>query len=611
MRLVRTALVLSLWALAACAQSPPPGEIDIYKVQVQESFVRTDRTSNTYVLRGRGFALSENFGRIEDAFGSHTHVGPLRLLEVIEQLRTETRTAWTRMKAEGNDASPAARRLLEIDAELEAVAAGVERRITSAILPEPRTLVLTPRARREPKFEEAVKLLRNIERYLEHLRESARSAVRNRRSAVGGLHKQRGFDIIFEIGGRPLVPGDWTRPAPHLPVVLDSGKYEALFDHIPRTFQDMFDYVNGLVPPSPTLLVQAEEPTLKDLDQLEVLLKRITESSLNMSHALLNREGTVHTWKEESERKRRRSAADAFEASYEQTLDYLRIDIEKARVLIRRILERLSPPIVQICSNFAAEKVKVEGMAREFAILTHRDHNRPLRRAEKPGEPPVYLTITLKHLFLKHVGNGGANTPILVTCGIKTAANAEEAVYPIIFERNFTPDNPVNRKDRIAYGPYPYRGEFMDFRFTVLHLRSLDSEALINGFANLNAVAGAFNPQLAVLSPIVTALFGAIVRHATEDLVELDASFTFPGQHRPDKPDVDMLVTETGHYVILKNENPVRFRTPPPTDPRRPVPPAADPEPDDRQMMYRWLIFNPENNILYWRRHFTNPRDNF
>lgn len=238
-------------------------------------------------------------------------------------------------------------------------------------------------------------------------------------------------------------------------------------------------------------------------------------------------------------------------------------------------------------------------------------HNRDINHLipGKKGDASAdlqHVTLILKTLYIRYLVEGGLFTrerpekrdaELLVTCSLKNESNAREKVYPVIFEKGYAPGFVVNRRDRIIYGPAPYQGEFMDLRMTVLELDSLNNTAINAGFSNLVSAIGRVNPEMAVVSPALTAMFSTILATLTQDDKELDASFTFPGSIGNKKAEVDSLVTETGHYVIIKQENPNRKE--------KGINRSA------KSMLYRRLILNLEDNRLYWRKYYSDPKANF
>ena len=367
-----------------------------------------------------------------------------------------------------------------------------------------------------------------------------------------------------------------------------------LYDHLEIPVKDLIAAHQRQVPRL-LLLARVEEELGRESALLKATLKRLLELSLDVSYAVRKNKGSGEVCIMKS------SGPDL--VSYEQAADALKLEIAKTQVIIRHVLDQLREPMREMGSVHGEERIKIEQMSRDLELLT----NRAMFRSLRPGiedEAPVYVTFVLKTLFIRYLNEDSAVLPpeqrsaeLLVTCSVKHSQNAHEAVYPLIFEENYAPSHFVNRHDRIIYGPYPYTGQFFDLRLTILELDDLDNKAILSGFAQAVAAAGAFNPELAVLSPAMTALFGTILNAATENDKEFDVSFTLPAAEGEQKADVDFLMTETGHYILMKRENEHRKE--------KSLGRAAE------RMMYRRLIYNPADGKLYRRRYFTRASENF
>lgn len=597
--MVRAARLAAFAALAvlipACATSRRTGEVEVFKIAPSDATPRADRTSGTYLLKGRFFSLSDNSNRILDAFQEFDHVGALRILKECDRVREEALRSAGRSDA-GGDASPAEiARLRKIADRAHALHDRLARKI-GVFDPAADLIRIGPYTVLEMSFERYVDRLDCTRRFLDYLRDSVEDIRRElKRPLFPGSPR---FEIIFEVAGAPLVRDAWNPADAEKGHRLNPTVYNMLYRRLSEPLEALFKSLNDIPRlDRPRYLVQETESIRAANDQLKIQLQRILEWALDMSYA---------TRKERTRIKVRKDGKDAdppLEYDFERHLDLLNIEIQKALGEIRVVLEALREPLRQIASTFIAERVEIEGMAVEVAQVTRRNFSRPIVVPKAEGASAPHLTVILKTLFVRFLEEGLSDVEpqercaeLLVTCAVKHGGNAEDAVYPLIFEKEFAPGHFVNRHDRIAYGPYPYQGEFLDFRLSVVELDDLDNAAIMNGIANATAAVGAFNPELAVLSPAVTAIFGTLIRELSENDTELDASFTFPGQQGMGKPNVDMMLNETGHYVVLKRENSSR---------RERLDMA------DQELLYRKLIYNAEDGKLYWRRSFSDARANF
>lgn len=597
--MVRAARLPAFAALAlilpACSTSLRTGETEVFKIAPSDATPRADRTSGTYLLKGRFFSLSDNSNRILDAFQEFDHVGALRILKETERVREEALRAAGRFEAAG-EASPAElARLRRIADRAHALHGRLARKV-GIYDPAADLLRIGPFTVLEMAFERYADRLDCTRRFLDYLRDSVDDVRRELKRPLftGGPR----FEIIFEVAGAPLVRDAWNPAEGDRGHRLKSEVYAMLYRRLSEPMETLFKSLNDIPKlDRPRYLVdEAEQIRVAD-GQLKTQLQRVLEWALDMSYAIRLGKPRI---------KVRQGPGDKEPPpprEFEHHLDLMSIEIQKTLGEIRVILEALREPLRQIASTFILERVEIESLAVELAQLTRRNFSRPIVVSKVEGVSPPHLTVILKTLFVRFLEEGLSEVDpqercaeLLVTCAVKHAGDAEDAVYPLIFEKDFAPGHFVNRHDRIAYGPYPYQGEFLDFRLSVVELDDLDNAAIMNGLANATAAVGAFNPELAVLSPAVTAIFGTLIREISENDTELDASFTFPGQQGMGKPNVDMMLNETGHYVVLKREN--RFR-------------KERLDMADQELLYRKLIYNAEDGKLYWRRSFSDARSNF
>jgi len=619
LKVLLNVLAFSTLFITGCTiSSLRTGEISLYKAHMQDAVSQSDRTANTFLLKDRGFSLSENANRILDAFGEQECVGPYRLSLELQRIVTEADRARRELLANQAENSPRYKKLEKLHDSAQAL-------LTKISVRDDVTKHQT-----EECFDDAVEHLTITRNYLDELRDAIdqlKAAFHN--TAVDPWFS---FDIIFQVAGRPLVKDDWQTvkpgktkngvPAWQVTTHSDNPS-NTFYGHILKNDRLFEDQINTPVSAAAILLIDnnTDRDRIKnELALLKPLVRNILERSLDVSDAVRH---TLHhvdvAWDD---------TLEVTHEPYSRVIDLLYLDIQKSQMLIQQILDQLKKPMRTRANRVSAEREEAQQYCRDSAILANRNMHHKLLAAASESDTPTHVTLELKTLFLRFLGNGESNEPsqkhdanLLVTCTVKTAQNKEDAIYPLIFEEHYAPGHFVNRLDRIAYGPTPYLGQFFDVRFVVTDVRDIGNKSILDGISGAVSLVSSLNPEFAAISPMVTSLFSTIVKTANKDATELDFSFTIPGPEGADKADVDFLVAETGHYIIMKKEN--RYRNESKGNYEGALSPKGKGESaqtnknnEDRglwaeRMLYKRLIYDPADGKLYWRNNLTTPTANF
>lgn len=308
--------------------------------------------------------------------------------------------------------------------------------------------------------------------------------------------------------------------------------------------------------------------------------------------------------------------------SWEGGLDRSIRQVEVAIHSIEELLSVCGRCIRDDCAKARDFMGRLDKFTAELTRITGRAHNRQLRRSG-PGGAPLMITVMLKRLYMKYVGGpdayagndgagsaanrskhgalgeGGYNalassTNLLATCNLRSMSF--DANYPVLFIRSYAPGLFVPVYDRIIYGPAPYNGEFMDFKFAVVRPQLKEDEALAVGVQAMVGAVGKVNPEFAAISPAVSSFIGALTASSSAEQRELEVQWTIPGDEPVDSQNSDHLIAETGTYILIKTENPER----------RDVDHAAA-----ERLLRSQLVFSPETGKLYYRRSFSDASRNY
>lgn len=276
---------------------------------------------------------------------------------------------------------------------------------------------------------------------------------------------------------------------------------------------------------------------------------------------------------------------------------------EAINISSKGVIEAVKEKLRASFSGNEKNRLDLENLARRLADKTGGSLFRPLLPAAE-NAPATLVTFELRTLYLRALGKNeprntqGTNSSgskILVTCAVKNSDNATDATYPIIYEEDYAPGYFLNRKDRIIYGPAPYNGMTFDVRFTVMELSDITGDQISSAISSATAMISLANPELAAISPLVNAFFGSLVENIDFDRKEFDVSFTLPQPSAKNKSNTRFLVSETGHYILLKKENSGRDLG----------------DQASLRQLYRSLIYNEEDGYLYKRVDLANPAANF
>jgi hypothetical protein len=607
--------------LAGCQSSDRTGEVGLYKVAPVNLSSQPERTSAMFILRERGFSVSENQFRLASVIGDYEGVGLLTIKDALKQIVEDSYRAKRELQSLDQSQSPKARQIDKIYNESESL-------LKLPVMDD------KTRLSQEANLTQLMENLEDTRSFLEDLDFSLQD-LRDITEGQRAVKSTDGiFDVMFRVLGRPLRQNaDWQREAVSELAKknweVDPGDIKRSFTVVDSClFSNRFsklitNWVNGVQSGN----AQQEEEAKERITDLGDVLFSIVEDSLNLAADLPNlisssggnatspmpgdKQGAIRTAKPPQSRVKksgevllRRTTAKPAIRGYGVDYVFSRIkqNREKANYLISQIFSDVRRQLRHADRGELGKlRVDAERYAEDLAALSQRKLFRKLQPAPE-GRPPTHVTFLLRTLYLRHLGSGSQDEPqkqnndLLVTCGVKQADNADETVYPVIFEQHYAPSFFVNRVDRIIYGPTPYTGQMLDFRITALQLNDLNNQAMTSGFASLTATVGAMNPEFSAFAPAVNALFGTIVKAATQEAMEMDFSFTVPQPEGDGMPDTDFLVAETGHYIVIKAENPARR--------------GISHEAAKRQF-YRRLIYNPSDGKLYRREFLYDAKANF
>ena len=290
---------------------------------------------------------------------------------------------------------------------------------------------------------------------------------------------------------------------------------------------------------------------------------------------------------------------------YKSMINRIQNGSRSALYLINEVLNSYKTEMALLASEYINEKVRLESLVKQFDQLVPRHPNRKLIVVKDAKKPPTRLTVLMKTLYIRYLSEGSSSvrpekrgTELLVTCEVESAEDVgDSTVMPLVYEPHYSPSNFVNVRDRIIYGPKTYKGDFFNVKISIVELDDLNNSAISSGLDQAVDVVGKAKPELSAISPFVTTFFKGIVNGLMENDIELKFEFTIPGPEGKGKADVDMLVAETGHYIILKRENDTRKE--------------YNVESARKRYGPNDLIYNPEDGLLYYRLDMENPRNNF
>ncbi len=623
------------------------GEVYLYKAVPEDAIITSDRSSTVYMLRGPGYPANENANRIFDMFSGLGYVGPSVLIDEAARLAEEADREY-RLREQNNEAnSPTAQGLAEIARVAWTTYQDLEKRckkpenisaFTVADLARELelTAALTALIQTKYNFSKTSDQLKDLQSDL--YKENVWIPWKQRKEYLGSK-----YPLFIAIGDQPLPNDVWTYLI-KAGSLWDSQNSKGKIKYIIDT--NFLKFIQRALPlnlpdkaPERALRMSAYYGQLgKDLrDTCEYLLA--IRSGLQNQWEYIPRlswvdeEGTEWEQLRLEEDVSQKQAHDGTRTSnnlkssdgndvhksailkmqvveaepYRRAISDTQGLITSAISMIDRLIDAHSIELREVARHFIREKITIEALARHFDQLVPRHPNRKLSVVSDPDSPPTRLTVMMKTLFIKYLTEGSTSVPpqargaeLLVTCAVQNAsdiAGDDGTVMPVVYEPHYAPGLFVNVRDRIVYGPKTYNGSFFNIELSVVELDGLANSAISKGLDLAIDVLGKAQPELAAISPFVSTFFKGVLNSLTEDDIELKFQFTIPGPEGKGKADVDFLIAETGHYIILKKENETRDE--------------YNTKASVNRYTNRDLIYNPEDGLLYHRVDMENPKNNF
>ena len=638
--------------LMSCSsnQAKNLGEVYMYKAVPKDAVMTSSRSAAVYALRGPGYPASENSNRIFDLFNDFGHASLNTLINEVDRLRSESVRELKLFELKGEENSTTAKSLNEIAIESETIyqkLIGVydqksdqEKAFERELVHSVSTLLYTQ------------KFLRNLGEDIKGLYQDLYDNSDN--WIAWDQHTEylgNKYPFFIQIGGEPLPldaigyrkpseeeikesQGKWDKDNEGMLVYLkdDNTKIESPYDY----------FISKALPKTvdPNSSVNNNENEAGANQKKEYLGSRVYEGlEINLrsviENALILKSGIEYKWEYLPELVRQESRSTSKTASlsgnnsivkesleetevnysekikyiesyrYKRKINELETLINSSHYQINHLLGDLAKVMAVISRQFSNDKIDIEVMARRFDTLVPRFPNRPLLPAIEPSDPPTRLTMILKRVFVKYLSghevlnSNEKDTSLLITFEVKDAESVSQggALSPVVLERHFLPNHFVNVHDRIIYGPRIYNGDFFNVKISIVKMNGLNESAIGDGLDMAMEAAGKMAPGLTAVSPFVSTLFRGVLNSVSKDDMELEFQYLIPGPEGKGKADVDMLIAETGHYIILKRENPVRNGVKTGLSSRR----YSDND----------IIYNPEDGYLYYRKDMETPRNNF
>jgi hypothetical protein len=631
MGLALPVLVLGLALLVSSCrerESRRLGEVYAYKAVPQEAVIGSDRSNTIYALRGLGYPASENANRLFDVFSGLGVVGPLVLLREAERLHEESLRSYRLLEVQDKGNSPTAKALQGVAAESLLLAQSVRQSVG-----ENQGQLWAW----ERRLSRAIYGLVHTRRFLSDLRRELSGILNDVYDDQGewiqwpdqrpGLTLK--YPLFLYLGGQPLTSLEisqgkfdlakghqaedrWPPSRPgRQPFVLDDAHWQD------SPFKQFADDALAILIDTHIPVGDADQQAIstrrkKSYQTLVRMLRRINEGCLVIKRGLDLQWPYLPVYQRQPHEVESDNAppfqiqiVDA--VRYKDGIGAIQTNVRSAEQLIGSLVTDLGRDLAILAEPFVEQKVSVEVLARRYDRLVPRHPNRALQLPTDPNDPPTRLTVLLKRLFIRYLDTGDTDRPpgergasVLVTCEVesgKTVRKQGAPVAPVVLERNYSPGHLVNVRDRLVYGPAVYHGEFLNIKLSVVRLSNINKDGLGAGLDMAVGSLSKFSPGLAAASPFVSAFFRGILNNVDKDAKELEFQFTFPALEGAGKADVDMLIAETGHYILLKREN--RYRE------------EYEIEASTRRYTDADLIYNPEDSLLYHRRDMENPRNNF
>ena len=652
----RLALALSLVTLlCACSQAQRLGEVDVLKV-AEQGDSGSDNTKGTYVLRGRGEPVSDGNGRLRDALNGSAFVFPDELISKARELENECIRHLARLNNEGKYTHPDYVKFDEIRRKAEALCWYVEQTEDPEIPAKTSNKNGKNESEKEQnqgnpiekKTQEAsntpgsfwkpeeiiswIKQIREANKFNDYAASSASDLQTYLAPAftvaeTGNvdttefenltIRKSLKFNIVLEAFGQPLNSGQVQSRGTCNDQKIEEDPAQLHFIENLQPYTSFKCQVMGKLPKLPVENEKREQHQ-KNLEKITDSLAWVLTCSHLIRSAVEVGKPIIVIGDEEKEESVSSGCTTIF-----AVLNKLRDESQKLRqhlLLETELLQEL-PSVKDNEKKYGRERRMLESLRAEMAKVAHTDIVHRLVANSDPDAAPPRLTIMLRTLYMRYLGNiksGSSRNSsaearlsatseqdegLLVLCSVRDKNAVDQAAYPVIHEPHYAPGYTIPRFDRILYGPAAVQDRFHDFRFTVLRTGFLRNEtassiadAALEGVTQFASTMSAHNPELAGLVPAVSTLFKALIEYAGQDQVEFDVNFTLPPPKGTDRTNTDFLLLESGFLVLLKTEN----------KSREGVDPIAA-----KRMTYRNLLLNPVDFKLYKRRYLTNAEANY
>lgn len=562
--------------LCGCAEwgaGKRTGEIEITKAAPTSLAQGSRHDTHSFVLRARGYNVGENSFRISDRFGTYSHLTGQELARTARNLEEDAFRALLQRTAAGEMEDPKTKELKQLHDKLTLLSEAASRTTNT-----PNHHII--------RYLDLVNDLETETATLDELIDYFRRAQDE--------EKFPRFDYVFRIHGNTMLQNRDYTVHPEGRYIQLTSNCENLLNTLKRDIQQSFENA---------ILMQPSDDNFETRKQLGDV-RQYAEDAVEHYRSIMQIYFTISfvTVGKDARPPRKLFIAPTFLGGAELTMpevsQELELEVTKLKVAVsalvdagKRVLDKWAPD--------SRIRLELESASEQLERFTPRSISHKLL-PPGPNQTPPNVTFVLKTLYLRALGdaknpaNAQANR-MLVTCSVKDDNNFGDATYPLIFEKYYPVGTFVNRKDRVIFGPSPYKGHSFDIRFTVMQLGFWTQDSLSSAFTSAASAVGTVNPELSAITPVVSALFGSIIKNADFDRTEFDVSFTLPQPEGKDKPDIDTIVAETGHYILIKREHP-----------QRKLGGASS-----QREFYRNVVYNPQDGLLYRRVNVSDPAANF
>jgi len=598
------ALALPLVVMLGCRTAVRTGEIEVYKITPTGANGGAGKEETAYLLKARGFSVGENSFRLSDAFGGYSAVSASDLKAAATALQQEAYKSLLKRRHAPED--PETRALKELHEKItdlehslpqpepyEVAVRGLLKDVQE-ILTETETIAEVYGTLRH-NYEKTDRLLK----FPYTFRAGGQSLQRDRDYVKRPIKEPKALRLLPAFKTKPGAPED-SNQGKELRVSRDPGRieYVSVSTEKGTAFGEMETRMLAEILELNAKLSDVAH-TEAQATNLIARYRELVEYGLNFSLHSIDHDTPLREVYRLKNGETNELEVLSVRAAFDRTL----IAAEAVRINAKSLLTTCRDLFGQSSANQQDRRLELEAFSRELADKTGGQLFHPILQASD-GKPPTLVTFELRTLYFRALGRNepdskqGTNTTpsrLLVTCAVKNNENAQDAVYPVIYEEDYAPTHFVNRKDRIIYGPTPYNGHAFDVRFTVMELSGITSDQLSSAIGSATSVISLANPELAAISPVVTAFFSKLIEGIDFDRKEFDVSFSLPQPSAKNKSNTRFMVSETGHYILLKKENTGRH--------------LGDEE--SKRQLFRNLVYNEEDGCLYRRVALGNAADNF